>query len=941
MNIVKSLHASLLHRCYSHQEKHYFVVSVLWGFDLLTGEPVLEQDLWTAVGDNIGKGQLFDAGMPKANGELLVSGSCCAPTGKKINAGKVSVSLGEIAKELHVFGDRHWIKGMGVGWGVSEPEYFEEMPISYLNAFGGKDYKPNPVGKGIDEVPGDTGPVVPLPNVEYPKQIIGSPNDKPDPASLNSTDMMCEQRISYAGTYDQKYIETRMPGFPDDLDYHYFNDAARDQWNTTFFNGDESYEIRNMNPDHALLQGRLPGVRGRAFVNHLQDGKVEFKEINTKLDTVWFLPGARLGVVVHRGLIEVAEDDASDVQAVMVANENQSDNKRSVEHYQNEMMLRTDKEEAFKYLMYTAPLIPEGVICAFESMNDSGDYPLENLSTESMSRYSEAQKLEAEKQMQEEFDNANQQMKESGFSQDQIDEFNKKVQDAKDKGSEGSPEAQKINEIMEKVMPGLSSNPDKLDYTKLNLKALDELHEYMEAMKQDKTAENRQRLQELLDKLRNDSNGPENEQAAQQIETLLKEMDLPPLLPRVDVEDVLARMAEQREEMERELHKMQSMGLPQEDLDKYRASVDFDAMEKDFRENIRQFNETYRESAHHLEQARSPHEGREPEIRDKLLSAFNAGQDTSLGDYAFIDLSGQDLKGINLSDSYLEYADFTDATIRDADFSNAILSHAKFDNTVFDNVNFTGANLGAAHFKGAKVLNSDFTDGVLGKARFDASEFRQCKMADKLDMLFEASFDNAGFIDCDMRKNAFVDTEFKVCDFSQSDLSESSMLNPVMQNTVFSGAVLNGVNIVTANADGCKFDKATMNNVRFVAGSSLQGADFTGAVVREANLRESNCQNAVFDESDLEKTDFGGADLRNASFRKASAITSQFNNANLEHAVLDSANLFEGSMYKARISSASFFNSNLYSVNFMGCTHGSTDFTGADLHKTIFKDWRP
>jgi hypothetical protein len=125
MNIVKSFHSSLLHRFFSFQEKHYFTASVLWGFNLQTGEPVLEQDLWLTIGDMLAKNELFDTGMPKPNAELLVQGSCFAPEGSEVNASRVKVSLGAISKELYVFGDRHWIDGIG----ISEPVPFTEMPV--------------------------------------------------------------------------------------------------------------------------------------------------------------------------------------------------------------------------------------------------------------------------------------------------------------------------------------------------------------------------------------------------------------------------------------------------------------------------------------------------------------------------------------------------------------------------------------------------------------------------------------------------------------------------------------------------------------------------------------------------------------------------------------------------------------------------------------------
>ena len=78
MHIVKGMQASLLHRSFSHQGRHYFTASALWGFRLGSGEPVLEQDLWTSLGDMLGRNELFDGGMPKSRGEFLVHQKHCS-----------------------------------------------------------------------------------------------------------------------------------------------------------------------------------------------------------------------------------------------------------------------------------------------------------------------------------------------------------------------------------------------------------------------------------------------------------------------------------------------------------------------------------------------------------------------------------------------------------------------------------------------------------------------------------------------------------------------------------------------------------------------------------------------------------------------------------------------------------------------------------------------
>ena len=93
MQIVKSLHSGVLHKAFSHRSKHYFAVTTLWGFRLSAGAPVLEQDLWSSIGDVFDKNALFDAGMPKTRAEFLVHGSFHAPTGEPVAAVVILASV--------------------------------------------------------------------------------------------------------------------------------------------------------------------------------------------------------------------------------------------------------------------------------------------------------------------------------------------------------------------------------------------------------------------------------------------------------------------------------------------------------------------------------------------------------------------------------------------------------------------------------------------------------------------------------------------------------------------------------------------------------------------------------------------------------------------------------------------------------------------------------
>jgi uncharacterized protein YjbI with pentapeptide repeats len=914
---------------------------VLWGFDLQTGAPVLEQEMWQSIGDMLGKNEVFDSGLPKNNAELLVQGSCFGANGKAVNASKVSVSFGSISKELMVFGDRHWIKSLGVSWGVTEPNAFTEMPVSYAHAFGGKDHTPNPVGKGMDEIDVDGEKVMPLPNIENPAHLIGSPNDKPHPVSLSRTDIMCEQRMLNAGTYDQKYIETRMPGFPDDLNFDYFNDAARDQWVEGYFNGDERYEIHNMNPKHALIRGQIPGVYGRAFVNHQVNGKVIFKEIPTQLDTVWLFPGSKLGVMIHRGTIEVVEDDATDIKQILIANENKSDVPRLVDHYKKELSLRTDPEESYKYIMNSAPLIPEGSVCGFKAMEESSDFPLEMLASSNMSHYTEGKKLEADEAQQKQLEDMKSKTTAGSPERIKIEGLIQQLADAKVNPPELSLEDKKIKAITDKIAPMMKDDPTKLDMAKLNLKAVDELKDYMDEFKKSKEAESKKIIIEQIKEQKKLDVGGELTQQIKQLESSLALMELPPMLPRVDVSGMVSQVKEQEAELGKQLLLMQSMDLPDEQLVRIKEAMNQDSIVNKVRDNLEKAKDGYRAGAHFLDEHRSPHEGQEGELREAIILALKAGANTLQGDYAFVDLSNLDLSGIDLSGAYLEYANLTNTNLSNTNLSKAIMCHANFKNTLLSNANLTDSNLGSIEFNSCVFKDTDLTGATLGNSKIFNTQFERCKMAGKMDMFMKTAFNNASFTDSDMHNNVFIDADVSSCSFSGSNLSESSFINPKMEGTCFIGANLTSVNFINSHGSNVNFKKAMMKNVRFVGGANLVKADFTSAVVSEANMRDCNLEGATFAAADLYATDFSGSNLKDANFEKAKAVKAQFLKADLTFANMRNIDLMEGSMQKAVLSGASLNSANLYSVNFIGCTVGETDFSDAYLENTIFKDWRP
>lgn len=937
MNIVKSLHAGVLFKTFSYQRKSIFAVSLLWGFKLDSGEPVLEQKFWTSIGTMLGKNELFDSGMPKEKGEFLAHGSFFPPQGEPVAAGKVSISIGPLRKSLLVFGNRHWIKKLGVVVGMSSAEPILEMPVTYENAFGGKGFEKNPIGRGFFPAEMEDGPRYPLPNIEYPEQVIGSPHARPEPAAYNAIDIMWPQRLSKAGTYDKKYIRDRMPGLPDDIQWNYFNDASIDQQLAGFFEGEESFEIQNMNPKLKLIRGQLPGIYGRCFVNHRIEGQIVFREIKTRLDTVWFFPTDNLGVLIHRGSIEVAEDDGCDITQILIAHESITDNPRRSDFYQEQLTKRLDPEEGFKYMLNTAPLLPKGCRCAFEIIQEESDFKLENLSRQNLESFVESKKQDADAAIQKQKEDIKKNLEETVPHQKNIDIDTIFAGIEQPATADDSPEVKKLKEIAERIAPGAMADPKSLDLTKVDLKGFDDLRVFTDKLVVDKKKEVADKLRAEIDRLSPMKMQHGVPEAIEKLEQSIGELDLPPVLPRFTIDEQMATVRKQYDRQLQQMMVLHSMALPATEMPP--IDVSMEDIEKQVSEGLTKTQESYRLGAHYIPEARSPHRGQEKIIAETLLHSFREGRKTAGGDYAFVDLSNKDLSGIDFSNALLEYANLSGANLSHANLTNAVLAHANLSNTNFTDAILVGANLGATNMTETIFIDADLTGAILGKASIKRAVFHRCILVDRMEMFLDTQFEMVDFTGSRMKRNHFINVNISDCNFSDTDLSESNFVNPAMHKTIFDRAIMTSVNFVSAKADEASFKKASMKNVRFVAGCLLNESNFAGAEACEANFRDCQLKNADFSMAHLDKSDFGGAHLQGARFIKSIAVQAQFNKADLTDARLFSMNLMEGSLHKARLTRTQFGGANLYGVNFMGATLGDTDFTDAYLEQTVLKNW--
>lgn len=216
--------------------------------------------------------------------DLLLSGHA-HPDERGGATGLVSFRVGAWSKDVLVFGDRVWTRGVA-GLRPGAPQPFETIPLVYERAFGGADptrtpplgCAENPVGLGlVDCCAGG-----PVPNLEHPQHRLDAAGDRPPPRAFGPIAPHWQPRRGLQGTFDDEWQRTRMPLPPLDADPRAGQVAPPDQQYPGVLAGGEPVEIRGVRRDGASLRFRLPKTRVTVRVH---DGE-RVRDLQGLLDTL-------------------------------------------------------------------------------------------------------------------------------------------------------------------------------------------------------------------------------------------------------------------------------------------------------------------------------------------------------------------------------------------------------------------------------------------------------------------------------------------------------------------------------------------------------------------------------------------------------------------------------------------------------------------------------
>jgi len=247
----------------------------------------------------------------KPHGEWLVVGTAHGPE-RKGGDFEIRVEAGQLDKRLWIFGERLW-QGSGLNERPGPAAIAEPTELSYENAWGGENVALNPIGQGPDTAM--------LPRIELPGTVVATRDAEIPPAGLAPIPMTWPQRSRHLGTYDEAWLQSRWPWYPDDFDPAYFQSALQSQWLSGYWRGDERLTLHNLIEHTPQFRSQLPGLKGRCFVERAPvsaKALPELEEVPLNLDTLWVDLDTRQLVLVWRGRCATATPKFHDLLKLLV-----------------------------------------------------------------------------------------------------------------------------------------------------------------------------------------------------------------------------------------------------------------------------------------------------------------------------------------------------------------------------------------------------------------------------------------------------------------------------------------------------------------------------------------------------------------------------------------------------------------------------------------------
>lgn len=756
----------------------------------------------------------------KPRAEVLLRGTCYPAHRRSVRECVVRFRVGAFEKSLRVLGRRAWTDDLA---GVSEPALFSEMPIGYARAFGGPGYAANPCGVGASG--GE------LPNVEHVDRPIRRRGDDPGPAGFGPINAAWPQRARKLGTqYGHVWREERWPRHAEDFDPTYYLSAPPDQWLEGYLRGDEVIVFENLHPSGRTLEGRLPGLRLRAFV---RGGKRGFRPVTMHLDTLYADMDASKVYLTWRGVDAVETDDLHDVETVLFASERLDDERLPDSHYEALMVefeadplevrarVPADALEKRDEMRQRQDQREQGLLAPSPSPPDPTTGALDTLLCGAPIAFSGAAEL-----------------------RDGLAKSLAAMNDAQPK----PPPAPPPNGNPSPPVPNLRAETDAAGQ-----------------------------------RARNAQSSPPRRPA-----TPLHTEGPPPSWATAAVADTLEHAAGQRAALaelklpkEAEEHRQKALSALDEEVAKLRADPFFSKILS---------RPPFVEPAPYADLRGQDYEGRDWSGRD--LSGANL-QYANLSRASLRDakLVGANLRGAILVETDATGADFGGVELGLANCTALTATGASLRETRLDRTFFQQASLRRASLQGARGKYTFFPEADLTEARCEGAIFEDAFLQ-KVDCS-AAKFDGAALLRCHFLAAKAVRASFAKAvvtrsSFGLADLTEASFAEASGERCSFLRATLDGADLGRSTFDHAFFVEASARRTDFRR-SLLRWARFYRACTTDADFSEASLYAADLCKCEMHRARFVGANLFDAKLLQAAGIDCDFTSADVRRVLRDGA----------------------------------------------------
>lgn len=865
MRVVKPLVQSLLHRKFDHNKKSYLSIVSIVFFDFKSQKLCSEQDLYKYYGEvclPVFNAEVLDLCGRKKQPELIVNGYAYGHYAQNGRTA-VQVSLNNVNKTLSVWGERYWSNGK-----PSKPQEFEQIAVSWKNAYGGEGFAHNPHGKGRNYVQLENGSSIKfLPNIEDPRNPIEHENEEYPAVGFGSLAIDYPERNLLMGTYDERWREEEFPGLAKDFDWAYFNQAPQDQRLSHLSPGDVAV-FTGMHPELAECRMVIPELKAKAFLRLNKDKELKegfLQEVELDLTTLWAFPHLEKGFLIFEGVVEVerwffVDDIVNDLMGAL----EHTERPRTLSYYEEVFGLRIDPHIAAHYADVDRQLVDEEFLGVKDRVVLGP--ALKNKLKKLLKDLKELEQKQIEHQAQYAHISL------SDLPSEAIEFMQTDIGDVL--STQFGEQVRSIEDLERLIDEGF-------DLKEQSMRLLEQ--EQQEKSFLQRAREHKKEIQQ-----------------GQQSPVTLSKNEVKQA--KRDIKELAARHGIVEPDVLTQKHEFKSLGvtsMSDKPSPHYQHYEEMQQAKREFLHNSQEHSER------------------------RLLSLLSKGEEASpelmeIDSLSFYQQEIDDIEDIKLfllKNKYFNEQQYQEYFIYDArishchfvqcDFSQAELNNIEFVNCIFESCRFISTKITKSEFESCRFKDCNFTGLEIEKStlidnHFENSRFNLSNIM--LSSLYEQRFTTCSLEQVDFLRNRLIGMCFDSCEMKQLSFTRGKLKALGFEKCTIESAAF----VIEALIEQMRFSHCQLSKMFFKTHSRFQDLEIIDTSDRESSWRELKINNILIKNSFMENCDFSKTHLLEGELKRSSFRDSLWMASILERITLHKISFAEA-VLMGLISKASYF----------------------------------